>query len=445
MAEISKIQNGSTTYTIKDATARSAISAMPTGYNFLNSISATSVQVTLRNQSNKALASTTLPAATTSAAGVMTSTDKSKLNGIPTKYVLSYTTAASTVNIKLVNYDTNAQVDAIGLPAATTSAAGVMTASDKNRLNLAYTNAENALSTANTAVQPYDIAQEEGSGAGDYSEATTVENGLFCYETYIPELRYFHGSTYHSRFSTIDSGSSYMVFRYWTGKNHQYMLLNYYTSEFVAVYTESNVPSFIPPLFAVSEATTSDAGLMSASDKSKLNSLPTGYKNEVGRSGTINEIYIQNQNSVTLTKVVLNPATTSYAGLMTATDKSKLDSLSTSTFKEVDLTTFVSNYLGLTSTSLSVLSIGSVFAAKRIWAKIPTCTIDGTTIHAGVYNFNIQSEVAAGKYADSIWGPIYLVATYWPIGETWGGVLVITISQSSASEGIKITNIDLYT
>lgn len=77
----------------------------------------------------------TIPAATTTDAGVMTAADKTKLDGIaagaqvnvPTN--LSTTTSATTLT---VNSDTGTDAT---LPAATTSVAGVMTAADKTKLD----------------------------------------------------------------------------------------------------------------------------------------------------------------------------------------------------------------------------------------------------------------------------------------------------------------------
>ena len=77
----------------------------------------------------------TLPAASTTEAGVMTAADKSKLDGIPAGGAgggatnLTFTRDASTVTVVC---DTG--TDAV-LPAATTTQAGVMTAADKSKLD----------------------------------------------------------------------------------------------------------------------------------------------------------------------------------------------------------------------------------------------------------------------------------------------------------------------
>ena len=79
---------------------------------------------------------TTLPAATTSLAGVLTGADKTKLDGISagaTSSDLSQTTAATTVTVT-----NTGGTDAV-LPAATTSTAGVMTDADKTKLDAAVT------------------------------------------------------------------------------------------------------------------------------------------------------------------------------------------------------------------------------------------------------------------------------------------------------------------
>ncbi|PFG55752.1 tail-collar fiber protein [Vibrio sp. ES.051] len=77
----------------------------------------------------------TLPAATTSKAGVMTAGDKSKLNGIQAGAQVNVATnlgATGNANTQTVTSSTGSNAT---LPAATTSKAGVMTASDKSKLN----------------------------------------------------------------------------------------------------------------------------------------------------------------------------------------------------------------------------------------------------------------------------------------------------------------------
>lgn len=98
--------------------------------NLGNSASGTALTITSSTGSN-----TNLPAATTSAWGVMTDEDKTKLDGIAAGAQvnvatnLGYTTAASTGTV------TSSTGNNATLPAATTSLAGLMTSTDKSKLD----------------------------------------------------------------------------------------------------------------------------------------------------------------------------------------------------------------------------------------------------------------------------------------------------------------------
>jgi hypothetical protein len=100
--------------------------------NLGNSPAASTLAIT-----NSGGAGTTLPSATTSLAGVMSSADKTKLDGIATGATVSNlgnTPSATTVAI------TNSGGNNTTLPAATPSLAGVLTASDKTKLDGLTTN-----------------------------------------------------------------------------------------------------------------------------------------------------------------------------------------------------------------------------------------------------------------------------------------------------------------
>ena len=140
--------------------------------NFSNGAAATTTATTasvqLKNASNENLGSAaTIPAATTSAAGVMTADDRTKLNGI-TAGAQPNQNAFSTVKVGTTNVAADSATDTLELVAgsnvtltpdatndkvtiaatdttysdATTSAHGLMTAADKTKLNGIATGAE---------------------------------------------------------------------------------------------------------------------------------------------------------------------------------------------------------------------------------------------------------------------------------------------------------------
>ena len=86
-------------------------------------------------------------------------------------------------------------------------------------------------------------------------------------------------------------------------------------------------------------ATTSAAGLMSATDKSKLDGIATGankYSLPTASSSTLGGVKVGTNLSISngvlsATDTTYDTATTSAAGLMSATDKSKLDGMAATT------------------------------------------------------------------------------------------------------------------
>jgi hypothetical protein len=76
----------------------------------------------------------TLPAATTTLAGVMTASDKSKLNGIPSGGGVGVTNLSASRDASSMTVFSDTGLDA-NLPAATAALAGVMSAADKTKLD----------------------------------------------------------------------------------------------------------------------------------------------------------------------------------------------------------------------------------------------------------------------------------------------------------------------
>ena len=131
------------------------------------SFSRTGTSLTVLSSSG---ADATLPAASTTEAGVMTAADKSKLNGIPTGGGVGTTnlTFSRTASNLTVVSDTGADAT---LPAASTTEAGVMTAADKVKLDgLAPTNLTSTR-TATSVTVISDTGADVTLGAATATEA----------------------------------------------------------------------------------------------------------------------------------------------------------------------------------------------------------------------------------------------------------------------------------
>lgn len=98
--------------------------------NLSSSTTATTVTVTSSTGNNA-----TLPAATTSAAGVMIATDKAKLNGIEAGAQANVATNLGSSRTATTVTVTSSTGNNVSLAGASTSAAGVMVAADKTKLN----------------------------------------------------------------------------------------------------------------------------------------------------------------------------------------------------------------------------------------------------------------------------------------------------------------------
>jgi hypothetical protein len=184
----------------------------------------------------------TLPAATTSLAGVMTASDKSKLNGIPSGGGVGVTNLSASRDASSMTVFSDTGLDA-NLPAATASLAGVMSAADKTKLD--------------------GITGTGGSGSTN--------------------LSFTRNST--SLTVVSDTGTD-------------------------AVLPGANVDS---------------AGIMSAADKTKLDGIPTGGATNLSFTRTSDTLSIFSDTGNAITLPVANVDS---AGIMSAADKTKLDGIS---------------------------------------------------------------------------------------------------------------------
>lgn len=219
-------------------------------------------------------------AATTSAAGFMSAADKSKLNGIATganKYTHpSYTSRTSglykvtvdgTGHVSGVAAVTKDDITALGIPGqdtnttygeATTSAAGLMSSSDKSKL-------DGITAGANKYVHPTYTGKSSGlykitvDTTGHVSAATAVTKADIT-ALGIPSTN----TTYNTMGGATASaaGSAGLVPAPAAGKNTSFL--------------RGDGAWVVPTNTTYNAATTSAAGLMSASDKSKLDGIASG-------------------------------------------------------------------------------------------------------------------------------------------------------------------------
>lgn len=195
----------------------------------------------------------TIPAATTSVAGLLTSSDKSKLDGIAAGAQvnvatnLSNTPAASTLT---VNSSTGNNTT---LPAATTSAAGVMTSADKSKLNGIASGAQTGTVTS-------------VSGGTGLTGTVTTSGSINLANTAVSPGSYTLASITVDAQGRITSASN--------GTAGTGSVTSIATS---APITGGTITT--SGTIGISAATTSAAGSMSAADKSKLDGIAAGATN----------------------------------------------------------------------------------------------------------------------------------------------------------------------
>ena len=299
---------------------------------------------------------TTYNNATTSADGLMSSEDKTKLDGIATganKYTHpSYTnrtsglykiTVDATGHVSAATAVTKSDITALGIPGqdtnttyanATTSTDGLMSAEDKVKLN-------GIAAGANKYTHPSYTAKSSGlykitvDALGHVSAVASVTKSDIT-ALGIP------GSDTNTTYSAFKgatasaAGGSGLVPAPAAGQNTRYL--------------RGDGTWQTPPNTTYGVATDETNGLMSAADKAKLDGIASGANNYAhptftARNAGLYKITVNNQGHVTAATAVVkgditalgipstnttyNNATTSTDGLMSSEDKTKLDGIAT--------------------------------------------------------------------------------------------------------------------
>ena len=291
--------------------------------------------------------------ASSSSSGLMSASDKAKLDGIASganKYTHpSYTarssgfykiTVDSTGHVSNVSVVTKNDITALGITGedisigdATTSSAGLMSASDKAKL-------DGIASGANRYTHPSYTARSSGlykitvDSTGHVSATSAVRKEDIT-ALGIPGQDTNTWTAFKGASSTVAGTSGYVP-----GPS----------AGSADRYFRSDGTWAVPPNTTYSVATTSTAGLMSASDKTKLDGIATGankythpsytarssglYKVTVDSTGHVSNVSPVTKSDITAlgipgqdTNTTYGNATTSTAGLMSAADKKKLDGI----------------------------------------------------------------------------------------------------------------------
>ena len=255
---------------------------------------------------------------------------------------MTITRAASSFGLTLKTI-VGGDLDELSLPMATTSLAGLMSASDKSKLNSALTSV--SLSTISDLNSSWDALLKAAPAAAtastmgfmsasDKAKMTEFSNALYNLETM--GLLKNDGNGYLERLSSVTQST------------------NSITINFVAQHlTSAGVPQSGYSIVTLPAASTTKAGLMSATDFVLLQGLSHAASSGGGNgilhaplttsrtSTSVSINYTVSQYDGSAFKEVdfnlpIPAATTSAAGVMAAADKAKLDGYSVATMAEVE-------------------------------------------------------------------------------------------------------------
>ena len=208
----------------------------------------------------------TIPAATTSLAGLMTNADKTKLDGIAAGAQVNVATNLGFTATTTTGTVTSSTGSNATIPAATGSSAGLMTTTDKNKLDGIAAGAQVNVATnlSYTAAATSGVVTSSTGTNATLPAATTSAAGLMT-------------NADKSKLDGIAAGAQVNV-----ATNLGY----------VAAATTGTITSSTGNNVAIPAVTTSTAGLMTNADKSKLDGIAAGAQvNSVtsvaGRTGAV--------------------------------------------------------------------------------------------------------------------------------------------------------------
>ena len=317
-------------------------------------------------------------AATQSAAGVLTAADKTKLDGLNTDSIndISVTSNANKATITFVSDNGNKEdiSTTIDFPISTTTAAGTMSAKDKTELDRINT-ANFALGAVTPAASTVGIAASKTN----VTDGTTAANNIT-----LPAAT-------QSAAGVLSAADKTKVDRI-TGTNHVISQPTTTATSRVITITGINPTDnkAVSSSITLPEVSETQAGLASASDKKILNAIKTlgsssHLKDDDCWTRTASNVAINftctdvsgnstDTNSKSEHSVNIGAASSTLAGVMTSTDKTELDRITTANFALGAVTPAASSVaIAATKTTIST----GVSAANNITLPAATASVAG--------------------------------------------------------------------
>ena len=320
----------------------------------------------------------TLPAATQTAAGVLSAADKTKLDGLNTDSIndISVTSNATKATITFVSDNGNNEniSTTIDFPISTTTAAGTMSAKDKTELDRINT-ANFALGAVTPAASTVGIAASKTN----VTDGTTTANNIT-----LPAAT-------QTAAGVLSAADKTKVDRI-TGTNHVISQPTTTSTSRVITITGINPTDnkAVSSSITLPEVSETQAGLASASDKKTLNAIKTlgnssHLKDDACWTRTASNVAINftctnvsGNSTYTDAKsehsVNIGAASSTLAGVMTSTDKTELDRITTANFALGAVTPAASSVaIAATKTTIST----GASAANNITLPAATASVAG--------------------------------------------------------------------
>jgi hypothetical protein len=317
-------------------------------------------------------------AATQSAAGVLSAADKTKLDGLNTDSIndISVTSNANKATITFVSDNGNEEdiSTTIDFPISTSTAAGTMSAKDKTELDRINT-ANFALGAVTPAASTVGIAASKTN----VTDGTTAANNIT-----LPAAT-------QSAAGVLSAADKTKVDRI-TGTNHVISQPTTTATSRVITITGINPTDnkAVSSSITLPEVSETQAGLASASDKKTLNAIKT-----LGNSSHLNDdnCWTRTASNVAINftctdvsgnstdtdaksehSVNIGAASSTLAGVMTSTDKTELDRITTANFALGAVTPAASSVaIAATKTTIST----GASAANNITLPAATSSVAG--------------------------------------------------------------------
>ena len=345
---------------------------------------------TWRSSTVNADGTAVINAATQSAAGVLSAADKTKLDGLNTDSIndISVTSNANKATITFVSDNGNKEdiSTTIDFPISTTTAAGTMSAKDKTELDRINT-ANFALGAVTPAASTVRIAASKTN----VTDGTTAANNIT-----LPAAT-------QSAAGVLSAADKTKVDRI-TGTNHVISQPTTTATSRVITITGINPTDnkAVSSSITLPEVSETQAGLASASDKKTLNAIKTlGNSSHLkddncwtrtasnvainftctNVSGNSTDTDAKNEHSVNI-----GAASSTLAGVMTSTDKTELDRITTANFALGAVTPAASSVaIAATKTTIST----GVSAANNITLPAATASVAGVMTAADKVKLDI--------------------------------------------------------